>query len=283
MDTITAESTSPAKNKGGRPPKPPSEADVEKVLASPAGQAAIAAAAQSAVAQILSTMQDTRVAASVPVDDASGVRPDDKAFAEKLALAIAQLTDQGSGRPRLRVSPEIMAQRKAAREEMVSLLAKTKALGHRPLYRVIAKTYLEEVFVEPFRLDPVSKASVPVEIFWNGIPNECMRPMDETSKSIYELYLASTGGLTSLVKSADSRGLSITPGGLVIKGESNPRRTVGNLADSSNGSPRDAFGLQIVTQFNPNAQEVRVLGTVAAPARQHSYGSPAAAPAPAGA
>lgn len=251
------------KNKGGRPPK---EIDVEKVLASPQGQQAIAAAASAAVEamipQLAASLATAR--ASNPLSAAGG--DGDMDFVRKLALAIGEISDQGTQRKR--VAPEILAKRSVARERMVALLVKARADGFEPHYRVIAKTYLSEVLVEPFKINPNNKAVEPTEIWWDGAPNECMVPLDERTTEIFNAYMESIGGMTVVAKTHDGRAfipdmspVVVTPNGLTVKGGGNVRRQVSSLPDSNNGSAPESR-LRMREGSDPNASEIRVLGTV---------------------
>lgn len=260
--------TEKPKNKGGRPPK---EIDVEKVLASPQGIAAVQAAAEKAVEaaipQIAASLASARNANPLAQAEADG----DMDFVRKLALAIGEISDQGTQRKR--VAPEILAKRAVARERMIELLIKARADGFEPHYRIIAKTYLAETMVEPYRVNPNTKAAEPTEIWWDGIPNQCMFPLDERTTLIFNAYMESVGGLAVPDKThdgrafiPDSRPVVVTPNGLTVKGGGNIRRQVGGLSDShSPNGPGNKLRMREGT--DPNATEVRVLGTVMAPAK----------------
>lgn len=255
------------KNKGGRPRK---GVDVN----SPEFKAAVDAAAAAATQRVLEGLALARN--SNPDGDTTAL----EGFAKGLALSFAELADQGSNRKR--VAPEIVARREAARSRMFDLLIRGNANGWpvKPEYRVVSETYLNEQLVKPYRSDPATKKVEPVEIFWTGAPNECMRPLNEPAREIYEEYMLSIGGPTVVAKNSkgetlatDGRAVTVTPGGLIIKGQESARRTVSNLADSNNANPfNDSLGMKGFHN-DPRATEVHVLGTVAPPAKQNSIGA----------
>src|SRR6185437_4608247 len=74
-------------------------------------------------------------------------------FAQSLAVAIAQLTDQGIGRPAARVSPAVLAARQKAHERCGRLVLAAQEEGLRPEYRLTGKGYMNERFIEPYRRD----------------------------------------------------------------------------------------------------------------------------------
>lgn len=235
---------------------------------SPEFQAAVAAATEQVIRQLGH--------AAPAKGDADG-----EDFVKRLALSIAELSDQGTQRKR--VAPEILAKRAEARDRMFELLianrrkvkedreaGKTPELPH---YKVINKTYLNETFVEPFRVDLVTKAAVPTEIYWEGAPNECMRPLNAVATPIFEEFVKSIGGSAAYKAknsafAPDNRDFSVTPAGLVVRGlNASAKRTVGNLGDPIADPFADS--LSVKQAHDPSQEFVRVLGTVAEPARQN--------------
>lgn len=245
------------RNKGGRPKK-------KLDTTSPEFLQAVQAAAQPMVTAALEQF-------AAKLAEARGVDPGalptgDLSFMRNLALTFAEIADQGSNRKR--VAPEILAKRAESREEMVRLILKAHVDKRPAEYRVIAKTYLEEILIEPYRTDAGTKKVLPTEIVFGGIPNECMVPLNDTAREIHNAFMGAIGGVTGATKGADLREVSVTPGGLVIKGLGQAaRRQVSNLEDSGAGSPFDT-GLQIRSN-DPRATSVRVLGTVQPPAQQN--------------
>lgn len=192
-----------------------------------------------------------------------------KELAEQLALAIAEVSDQGTNRKR--VAPEILAGRAKAYEKLVKQLsyARDKAdeadisgdIDERakwlPRYIVAAKTYLTDRVVEPWRR--VDKDIVPTEIIWRGIPNNSLRPLNAIAQEIFTTFQAWVG-TEGLLRAQNS---FVTPGGVTIVGEAPPGSRL-NISDEMR--PSD---LEVVGTADPTAPFIRVLGTIAEPARQN--------------
>jgi hypothetical protein len=188
---------------------------------------------------------------------------DSQSMFREMALAIAEISDQGTNRKR--VAPEILAARSSAHERMVAAIIEAKRAheedgAERPKYRATGKMYFNERFIEPFVVDPATKRPKPVEFRWSGVPNEVMRPLNKPAEEIYKHFLASIGSTAKVVA---EKPVWLTAGGLVIEGESPRRREV--------SSPRPFDDdLEVETNANdPTKPFINVLGTVAAPARQN--------------
>jgi len=210
---------------------------------------------------------------------------------ERLALAIADISDQGTNRKR--VAPEILAQRAKAHVKMVDLLkavhSRMKAegvandidaaqkLGLVPEYRVRVQMYLDNQLIQPFYVG-TDKIARPTEIFWMGTPNDGMVPLNDAAAEIYSAYRESVGDNSQISgKYADNnQGYWVTAkNGLVIKGRGPARQTVGSMessvpADLDRGLSSGMLKLR--TPIDPNASEVAILGTVMAPAKQTQLG-----------
>lgn len=210
--------------------------------------AAIAAAIPTIVAQLSQAKGGAPIAAG------------EQTWAEGLAMAIAQLNDQGTGRKR--VAPEIVKARDESRKEMVRLLVEAKASGQVPLYQLRNKVYLDEILIEPIYIDAATKSPRPTEIGWPSVPSEAMIPVNDVAKGIYEAFSKSIGS-NDWNKPADTFG--ITVGGLVVKnGAVQPKRAV----PSADGHIKTE-GLTITHRGgDKNYKEVPILGTIAQPARQ---------------
>ncbi len=230
------------KKKPGRPPAIP-------MHERPEFKAAVAEAAAMTVKQLIA-------AGAVPQAQGSDAATE---LFSKMALSIAEISDQGTQRKR--VAPEILAARDAARRRAEARVILARENGEKPEYKVIAKIYFNERFIEPFRLNDAKKP-VPNEIIWTGMPNQALVPLNEVAKEIfahYEASIASGGKLAT----TDNRSVWVTSSGLVVKGDAPARRFVADPQEF-----RD--DLQVHSSPNdPTAPEVRVLGTVAAPARQN--------------
>lgn len=187
---------------------------------------------------------------------------DDSTFAEGLAMAIAQLTDQGTGRKR--VAPEIVEARAKARERMTGLIVEARAAGEIPSYQLRNKVYLDEVLVDPLYVDPATKNQKPTEIDWPGVPNEAMIPINDTAKEIHKAFIESIGSIAPEHQVA-GKPFAVTAGGLVVKGGSSALRQVTAFREHENVASE---GLRIRGREAPGKhKEIRVLGTVHEPAR----------------
>lgn len=281
--------------------KPLPEFDVTKT---PEFQAALNEAVGKALADALGPLKgQIEAARHGDVVDAGTVDSGTENMLQRLAHLIADVGDQGSGRPQ-RLPPEVMARREDARKRMFKALddmrARFKSLteagrkgeAHKatPRYRIMTKTCLNEVVYEPFRMDMASRQPVPVELYWTGPPNQAMRPINEAALEIFGHYRDWIGGIdTSTAKPG-----FISPKGVVILvGE---RYSPPVSAMQKNGFQPD-FGdleteervdsrgdgqffeneVEVVSgggygahgTVDPRARQVNVLGTLAAPAVQN--------------
>ena len=255
------------KNRGGRP----------KVIETDEFKAAVAAAVAPAVQAEMAKLAEKLNAAR----QSAGTLPDgsDINVIRTLAMAIAELNDQGSGRRR--VAPEILAKRAAARDLMGELLMQARATKSKPEYKIIAQTQLIDPktgprIIQPFKIGN-DKRTVQTEIYYYGVPNEAMRPLNDAAKGIYGAFMDAIGGNTDKIRDgefkADNRPIWVTQNGLVVKGEaSGQRRTVSNfgdpIEDEIGTEPNSDDIIEEKPLNDPTREFVPVLGTVAAPARQ---------------
>lgn len=194
----------------------------------------------------------------------------DKRFAETLALAFAQLNEQGNGRKY--VDPKVLRERQEARDLMRQLIIAARKEGIVPSYRVTAKTLLDNQVVEPFWVDK-SHTAQSTEIDWPGVPNEALIPLNESAKGIHGAFLASIGSRPASVLGAVPDATmdmeyGTTAGGLVVKAGAIPRAN----RRPSEGRPLSDVqgeGLALHHRNEPGRYvEKRVLGSIAEPARQ---------------
>ena len=243
--------------------------DISRMTEMPEFKEAVAQAAAKAAADAIAALtKGGSLGASAFNEDAT-------ALFSKMALAIAEISDQGTSRKR--VAPEILAQRARSHEQAVGLIikAREKVIEARakndkaaeakwlPEYRVISKIYFNERLIEPFRR-LADKTVANNEIVWTGMPNEALRPINDVAKEIYEAFRASIGS-TEKLATADNRPVWITAQGLVVKGDP-PKRREGFTEQL----PDFKDDLSIAHDNNdPTAPFVNVLGTIASPARQN--------------
>jgi hypothetical protein len=224
---------------------------------------AVAAVLPAAVASAVAAVQTELVASAAKQPKGAAAATLGEDFASRLALAIAEISDQGTSRKR--VAPEILAARAKAHERAVKRLSQARDEGEQPEYRLVSKVYLNEQFIEPYMPGP-NKQPLPTEIIWLGMPNDAMRPLNQSAREIYELFRASVGSAEP-IKGADNRSVSMTRNGLVIKG-------LGAAQRREVAAPMPfEDGLGVKNQNDPTAPFVHVLGTIAPPARQNVAGT----------
>ena len=220
---------------------------------------AVAQAIPALKEQILAHLTDARGSAAAPVASDGAA---DHGFAQALALSLAQLTDQGTGRKR--VAPEILRARAEHRDRMTKIIIDARAAGSIPVYSLKNKCYLDEVMIEPFYIAP-DHTQRPTEIEWSGVPNEAMAPVNEIARQIHAEFVGSIGSLAK-DDNLPERELRVTPGGVVVKGRPMARNTAKN---SANQPAANSEGLRVRHKDAPGQfKETRILGTVMAPARQ---------------
>jgi hypothetical protein len=219
----------------------------------------------------------------------------------KMALSIAEMSHQGSGRAKP-IAPEVMAARQKAADQLDALMhemsenlraaqiGQDKALfeAWTPRYRVVGKVWLKERLIEPFRRGRErGSRPVPQDIAWSGPPNHLLKPLNEIAGRLHNLFLASVGSVARLgrvsYKDAAGRGASVqadnrpywmTPGGLVVQGD--PPAVRGDAKAMLLGQDDQVFSLdrdEPIERDNndPTNELIHVLGTVAAPARATQF------------
>lgn len=121
----------------------------------------------------------------------------DKGLVTSLALAIANLSSQGTGKQEL-IDPEILETRAQARKRMVDLLVKARAEENIPTYRVIGEKgcFFNETKIQPQWFDPVTKAMKDTEIYWDEVPNESLEPTNDIATEVFAAFMESIGETT---------------------------------------------------------------------------------------
>lgn len=239
----------------------PEKVDLQAILQTPEAQKAIAEAVASAVAkQSGGAMlgEETR-----------------KLFSD-MALAIADMSHQGSGRVRP-VAPEVMGQRLEAAHKMHELIAEVGRHLKRakdsddselmkkwmPRYQVVAKIFFNETFIEPYTKAPrPGDPPIPSIITWSGPPNDALVPLNDIAKKIKALFKESVGTAAKLEPISGPNGGQVAPDkrqywmtfeGRVVQGSPPPRaRVLDALSDDPDYKP----------QNDPTAPFVNILGTV---------------------
>lgn len=200
-----------------------------------------------------------------------------KVMANEMALRIAQISGQGTGK--IYIDPVVVEERKTAMRKLGELLVELRAKRQIPVYRLIQKTQLPmgrlgPVVVEPlYRNDRNQQAST--EIGWDRVPNLAMEPIGEPAESVFALFRAAIGAElpdTETVidefgntKSVGQGATALSPSGVVLRGGAasailrNGSRA-GQVGDADIGE-----GVVIRSDNNPLKRQVNVLGTVFGP------------------
>lgn len=143
-------------------------------------------------AEVLADVAKAREAAGLPATTDVAAVAKEKSFADALALSIAEIANQGIGKP-APVPPETLERWRAARAEVVMLLSDAHTKGEDAHYRVTRTMFLNETRVEPQWHDPKTHKMEDMIIRWNDIPNEWMEPQNELAAKIHEAYMTSIG------------------------------------------------------------------------------------------
>jgi hypothetical protein len=252
--------------------------DLNALMQTPELQKAVAEAAQKAAAAAVAE-------ALKGADKFGNIDPSARDMFSQMALAIADMAHQGSGRVRP-VAPEVMQKRAEAIARLNAILGdvhrnlkKAREEGDKeaetqwsPEYRVLAKIYYNERIIDPYRQSDVrGSPPVPQDIIWTGPPSDALRPLNPVAELIYDTYRESIGSMPRLKAvsgpnggqvAPDNRPYWMTPGGLVVKGDPPPRAFVAQPKAFEND-------LGVYDNNDPEAPFVHVLGTVAQPARKN--------------
>jgi hypothetical protein len=243
-----------------------------KLLADPEVQRLIAEQVQASIKDALD-----QVRPHAPVSNA------DANVLSELAASLSEMASQGTGR-QAPTPPEVLRKREAADREMRQLIAernrairKARSEGGNdeaeyPLYRVVDTVFLGECRYEAWRRDEATKRAVPVEIFYDGVPNKALCPLNDHAVKIHRLFVESVGG-TGVVADKPNSDVHLTESGIILKGLprglSSRKTRVGDdfehpaESDQVRAYRRDQG---IVGQVSPDSSLIYVLGTNARPA-----------------
>jgi len=239
---------------------------------------------KEAVAQVRAQVHAEFTALTDAFKQARGepaVDGDVQSMFRQMAMAIAEISDQDQGRKR--IPPDELAKRAKARSLMDEAIARArrkvaeyraetgdrKAFGpDAPNYLFVGKCYLGEELVEPFNVNPATKKPYPVIRTWVDVPNEAMRPVNDSAKEIFRYFTESIGGQTEVVVRQNQVWLSA--GGNVVMGEHGVpvrREAPDPLALADEFQNHLGPG-----QFDPRRDKINVLGTISEPARHVAMG-----------
>lgn len=204
--------------------------------------------------EILGEVLKAREAAGLPTDINLDQVAKDKSFADALAMSIADIANQGIGKP-APVPPETLERWRTAHREVVALLAEAHVSGEDAHYRVTQTMFLNETRVEPQWNNPKTHAMEDMIIRWNDIPNEWMEPHNELAVKIHAAYMTSIGITTT--KRVDVE----TPW---VRSEK--RLFLGMSPEDRERQNRGGMDPRLNVGRGPGHATKHILGTVASPA-----------------
>ncbi len=251
-----SEATGETKNKGGRPKGARTQkVSAEVALRSPEVQALIADAVALATAELTAKLEAKRAEHGT---EASGA---DQSLMRGLALAIAEVSDQGTNRKR--VPPAVLEARRVARDHMTAMILDYQAQDIMPEYELSRAVYLAEELVEPTFTDR-DHVMRRTKIEWAGVPNEGMTPANDAARMIYGAFMESIGGATpNVTRPAEKIATREATGGLKVLHKPDV-----SAQSSPVSKPRNAGVTRLGRRQAGDVIETAVLGTVAEPARQ---------------
>lgn len=261
-DALMASETKPTETDPVAAPAPaPAAAPPVDITKTPEFIAAVAAAAQQTQATMLASMS--------AILAASQGGPSANTISDLTAAIVGMQDPKNTAR---RISPAEAAKRQAAFEAMGALISAMQAEKQTAKYKVVSKVYLSDQMIEP-SVSVGNGQWDDVVIYWNSMPSPGMRPLDERAEAIYEQYLVWIGGSTK-----NPAGVVEQPtwvhGGILMVGT--PSQTA-----VARGGVRQVPVMEIdalastVVRSSPDksgATAIRVLGTVAEPARVNEPG-----------
>lgn len=247
----------------------------KEMVESPEFKEAVQAALSQALTALAPTLEAARTQAVTGNDQGD--------MMERLAMSIAELTTQGTGR--VKVSPEVLQKREQARKHMMNLIIEARAEKKVPTYHLRNKIFLNNQIIEPFWVHPASKSVENTELDFWGIPNDAMVPVNDVAKAIFAAYRDSLGsvhgvpGVANQLPNRDEFG--VTAGGLVVRNSAVndvarrrapelPSAEAGPMASAYEGEDTHDYQPIVVKQEAHKGQfkELNVLGTIQQPARQ---------------
>jgi hypothetical protein len=215
----------------------------------------------------------------------------DEMVLARLATAIAGVTDRDTGRKHF--PPELIESQKRANRAMTHLIgdmrARIKSLraegriaeanAERPYYRILNEVVLHERKISPYRRNGDNKV-VEQCVYWDGVPNEYMLPLNEPAIGIFKAFKASIAAPDGAHKDDPQ----IAPkevwmsGTVCVVGDAAPvsarigRSDGRDMANPALDASRFLDELDVQVAIDPGASHVHILGTNHAPAIQNVTG-----------
>lgn len=230
-------------------------------------QDAVQKAVQATTSAIMAKMAEAPAGAPAP----------DQHFAEALAMALAGIANQGTGKKV--VPPEVLAKRARAKDRMLELILEYRQQKVVPVYELVAGTFLDERWIPAAQITAGHQV-VPTEIRFRGIPNSSMRPVNDAARTIWEEYcdwIGSHKGGAAMSRVPVNRSQEVSFSGRVMESSPMPDLDQDDLQDlvTEGGrpapNPRMAEVEVVGRGGNRAGKTMNVLGTIAEPARQSSF------------
>lgn len=205
----------------------------------------------------------------------AGAPAPDQHFAEALAMALAGIANQGTGKKV--VPPEVLAKRAHAKDRMVELILKYRQEKTVPVYELVAGTFLDDRWIPAAQITAGHQV-IPTEIRYRGIPNSSMRPANDAARAIWEEYcdwIGSHKGGATMSRVPVNRSQEVSFNGRVMEASPMPDLDQDDLhdlvTDGARPEPNPRMGEVEVVGRNKPGKAMNVLGTIAEPARQTSF------------
>jgi hypothetical protein len=249
------------------------ESKESKVIGPPEKEVPLTETAEfkAAVSAAVADQIKEALASLVPQVATTSNASDAETLMGALALQIARLSDQGMPEERKRVDPAELERRDRAREVMGAAIMECRARGYKPQYRATNKSVLNETMINPYYRGK-DGAMIPVTFGWDGEPNDCMYPLCEDAVKIFRLFKESRGKYIGAPVGKNTPWA--TAGGVIINsaGPVSAKQIDVPHWNEDTTSERFKEGLDLSLPNDPNAKEVRILGTIAKPAVQNAIG-----------
>lgn len=200
--------------------------------------------------------QLTTARAGLGGDVAAVNRSADHSLLEGLAHAMAKAADPANKRRIL--PPEVVKERNEAREKVAALLLQNHAKGEVPVYKVVSKTFMGEMLIDPQYLDQQTKRMRDQEVNWPGWPSTALLPISESAHEVMALYLQSIGR-----KAVDQTKLPapwVMSGGKILRGRA------GADPEAPISSPMGMDPRRHGDRGGQKQETINILGKTAAPA-----------------
>lgn len=210
----------------------------------------VSAVSPQLTTDILAQLEAARAAA--PGGGTPSTPEGDKGFASALALAIANLSSQGTGKADY-VPPAVLEERAKHHKRMIDLVVEAKAAGNTPKYRVLKPVYFNETKIMEQWFDPADRKMKDTFIWWDQLPSNALEPANDIATEIFAAFSQSLGDVP------DKRNDPVTPwvrtDKRLFRGMSPEQReqsTGGmDLRVAGQGAPRDASHKHILGNVAP--------------------------------